>query len=360
MKIELKHILIRDLVDGYRDSGEDGVVGYGGRLDIRPPFQREFVYNDKQRDAVIETIRHGFPLNVMYWGVQGEDKYEVIDGQQRILSICKYVHGDFSLNHRFFHNLTNEERNQILDYELMVYFCSGSDREKLDWFKTINIAGAKLTDQELRNAVYAGPWLNDAKRFFSKSNCPAYNRGKNYLSGSPIRQDYLETALDWISSGHIEDYMAKHQHDANANELKLYFNKVIDWVEMVFPIVRKEMKNVPWGHLYNQHKDDQLDAEALEREVSRLMQDEDVTNKAGIYAYLLSGDEHHLSIRKFSDAQKREAYERQKGICAITGKYYPFEEMEADHIIPWSKGGKTTAENCQMVQKLANRRKSSA
>ena len=174
MKIELHQIPIRKVIEGYKDSAEEGVVGYGGELDIRPKYQREFVYKGHQRDAVIETIKQNFPLNVMYWMVRDDGGYEMLDGQQRTISIGQYVNGDFSLNDYFFHNLTKEEQDQILDYELMIYFCEGTDKERLDWFKTINIAGEKLTDQELRNAVYTGPWLSDAKLKFSKTNCAAY------------------------------------------------------------------------------------------------------------------------------------------------------------------------------------------
>ena len=174
MQIELREISVREVVDGYINNAEDGVVGYCGKLNIRPKYQREFVYRDKQRDSVIETVRKNFPLNVMYWVKNSDDTYEVLDGQQRTISICEYVAGNFSLDFQYFHNLTDTEREQILDYKLMVYFCEGNDREKLDWFKTINIAGEKLTDQELRNAIYTGTWLTDAKRYFSRSGCPAY------------------------------------------------------------------------------------------------------------------------------------------------------------------------------------------
>ena len=210
MKIELREITIKQLSDGYADKAEAGVVGYGGKLDIRPPYQREFIYKDKQRDAVIDTVRRDFPLNVMYWAVQDDDTvqgdgtFEVIDGQQRTISICQYVHGVFSINDMYFHNLQDDEQEQILNYKCMVYFCSGTDSEKLEWFKTINIAGLKLTDQELRNAVYHGPWTADAKRYFSKTGCPAYGIGSDYLDGTPIRQDYLETAIDWLSEGDID------------------------------------------------------------------------------------------------------------------------------------------------------------
>lgn len=361
MKIELNKISIREVIVAYKDSAEEGVVAYGGKLDVRPKYQREFVYKDKQRDAVIETIKKSFPLNVMYWMVREDGGYELLDGQQRTISIGQYVSGDFSLNDLYFHNLTKEEQEQILNYELMIYFCEGTDKERLNWFTTINIAGEKLTDQELRNAVYTGSWLSDAKLKFSKSNCAAYllaNDGGALLRGSPIRQEYLEAALSWINNGDVAGYMAKHQHDKNANELWNYFQDVIAWVRKTFPNYRKEMANVNWGELYNEYRDKKLNAAKLEAEVARLMQDEDVTKKSGIYPYLLTGDERHLSIRAFNDNMRREAYERQKGVCIKCKKKFEIEEMEADHITPWHEGGKTKAENCQMLCKDDNRRKS--
>ncbi len=361
MKIDLHKIAVREVVAGYKDSAEEGVVAYGGKLDIRPKYQREFVYNGKQRDAVIETIKKSFPLNVMYWVKTGSGVYEVLDGQQRTISIGQYVGGDYSLGGYFFHNLTDEEQNQILDYELMIYFCEGTDREKLDWFKIINIAGEKLTDQELRNAVYTGSWLSDAKLKFSKTNCAAYllaHDGGQLVSGSPIRQEYLETALSWINNGNIEEYMGKHQHDQGADELWQYFQDVIAWVRKTFTTYRKEMKDVAWGELYNAYKDKKVDAAKLEAKIKELMLDDDITNKKGIYEYVLTGSERSLSIRMFKDKEKREAYERQDGICVKCGKHFELEEMEADHITPWHEGGKTVAENCQMLCKQDNRTKS--
>jgi hypothetical protein len=357
MKIELQELTIRDLTAGYEDNEEAGVVGYGGELDIRPPFQREFIYGDKQRAAVIETVFKGFPLNVMYWAVRDEGGYEVIDGQQRTISICQYVGGEFAYEGRYFYNLQVDEKEHVLNYELMVYRCSGSDSEKLDWFETINIAGAQLTKQELRNAVYSGPWVTDAKRYFSRKGCPAYGLGSKYVSGELNRQAYLETAIKWINNGDVKDYMALHQHDPNANELWLYFQAVIAWVQATYPTYRKEMKTVPWGELYNQFKDKALDSKKLDAEVARLMLDEDVERKSGIYSYLLDGKEKHLSIRAFSAAMRREAYERQKGLCADCGKHFELDAMEADHITPWHEGGKTTAANCQMLCLEDNRRK---
>lgn len=358
MKIELKEITIRELAEDYEDNSEGGVKGYAGKLNIRPPYQREFVYKDKQRDAVINTLTRDFPLNVMYWAVCEDGTYEVVDGQQRTISICQYIEGEFAFNERYFHNLQKNEQEQILNYKLMIYLCSGTDSQKLDWFKTINIAGEKLTDQELRNAVYAGSWLADAKRYFSKTGCPAYSIGEDYLTGSPIRQDYLETVISWISNGEIEAYMAKQQHKPNANELWLYYQAVISWVKATFIKYRKQMKGIDWGTLYAEFKDKDFDSAKLELEIAKLMEDEDVSNKKGIYAYVLTRKEKHLNIRAFSDNQKREAYERQKGICTVCKEHFELEEMEADHITPWHTGGKTNAENCQMLCKEDNRRKS--
>jgi hypothetical protein len=373
VKIELNRITVREVAANYRDNDEDGVVGYDGKLNIRPKFQREFVYDTKQRDAVVETIRKGFPLNVMYWAVNEDGTYEVLDGQQRTISFCQYAAGDFSINidgrPMAMHNLTQPQKDQILNYELMVYVCEGNEQDKLDWFKTINIAGEKLTPQELRNAVYTGPWLTHGKSIFSKTNGPAYGLSSKYVTGSPIRQELLETALHWKSGGKIEQYMSDHQHDQNANELWTYFQNVIWWVQQTFTTYRKEMKGVEWGPLYDRYKDQQFDTNELERRTAELMQDHDVTKPKGIYNYLLTGDERHLSIRQFDDRDKRAAYERQNRKCANGTRcrtprnddgqrVFEINDMEGDHIKPWSKGGKTTAENCQMLCIPCNRHKS--
>jgi hypothetical protein len=357
MKIELHEISIRDIVKGYVDNQEEGVLGYDKKLNIRPKYQREFVYKDKQRDAVIETIQKNFPLNVMYW-VKNGDMFEVLDGQQRTISFCQYINGNYTINARAWYNLTDDEKEQILNYKCMIYFCDGTDKEKLDWFEIINIAGERLTDQELRNAVYTGQWLTDAKRYFSKTGCAAYGLAKDYISGSAIRQEILETALDWISKGKINEYMSQNQHEENANELWQYFLKVINWVKTIFPTYRKEMKGLPWGELFNKYEKKKFNNAETEKHIKDLMMDDDVTKKSGIYPYIITGDEKYLSIRAFTDSQKRAAYEKQNGKCKICKEKFDIDEMEGDHITPWSEGGKTLPDNFQMLCKDCNRRKS--
>ena len=367
MKIEPTEIYIKDLVDGYEDNAENGVLGYQKKLDIRPPYQREFVYKDKQRDAVIDTVLKGFPLNSIYWIKNDDNHYEVLDGQQRIISICQYVNNVFSVKNKFFGNQPSDIKEKILNYKLNVYMCEGTDSEKLDWFETINIAGEILTPQEIRNAIYVGPWVVNAKSIFSRNNCAAYNLGGKYLKGSPIRQEYLETAIKWINDNKIEEYMAKHQHDHDADELWQYFQDVIRWIEKIFFNYRKEMKALEWGFLYNKYKDNKYNSNELEAKIEEYMEDEEVTNKRGIYEFLLSSDKKFLNLRTFSDKQKREYFEKHKfknkdGIyvckCVKCGKEIALEQCEADHIIPWSKGGKTDDNNLQFLCKSCNATKS--
>ncbi len=376
MKIELHEIKLRDVFDGYKDDAEAGVKGYGGKLNIRPAYQREFVYGTEKRNKVIETVRRGFPLNVMYWVKNGENDYELLDGQQRTISSCQYCNGDFSIliedadgkkRPKGFENLTQSEKDDILDYKLMIYICEGDDKEKLTWFQTINIAGEKLTDQELNNAIYTGTWLTDAKQYFSKTGCPAYRIADKYLNGSTIRQDYLETALRWISSKdskEITDYMREHQNDSDALELWTYFQNVISWVKAKFKVYRKEMKGIEWGFIYNKFDDkarNSFDPEKIEAELKKYFgyeYEDQITNKKGIFEYVLDHDERHLNIRAFKESEKRAAYEKQNGICAKCGKHFEYDEMEGDHITPWSQGGKTELSNLQMLCKDCNRRKS--
>lgn len=372
MEITLHQIKIRELAEGYQDLSitEEGIVGFGGRLNIRQKYQREFVYDDKKRNAVIDTIWNNFPLNVMYWvETDGADgiQYELLDGQQRTISICSFIAGEFMMNIEgnlcAWSNLTETQKERILNYPLQIYICkNGTDEEKLKWFNIINIAGEKLTEQEIRNAIYSGPWVTQAKRRFSKTGCVAYKIASDFMSGSPIRQEYFEKALKWIGNAQdmsIEQYMAEHQHDTDADQLWQYFQDVIHWVEKLFGRkYKKEMKSVDWGFLYNQYRDTTLTATAIGEEVSRLMADSDVQKKTGIFHYIFDHDIRHLGIRAFDDNTKREVYERQRGICAICGKHFDIEHMEADHITPWHEGGRTIAENCQMLCRECNRRKS--
>ena len=338
MKIELLDITVREIVEDYDDDGEGGVTGYGGKLDIRPPFQREFIYNDKERNAVIDSILKDFPLNVMYWADREDGTFEIIDGQQRTISIAQYVDGDFSIEAKYFENLPSDKQELILDYKLMVYVCSGTHSEKLEWFKTINIAGQELTNQELRNAVYAGTWLSDAKRYFSRPGCAAYRIGNAYVNARVNRQEYLETVIKWISEDSIEDYMGTHQHDENALPLWEYFQSVIEWVESTFTKPRPAMKGVDWGSLYNEFKDADLDADEIERETADLILDDEVQRKPGIYPYILTREEKHLNIRAFSPGMKLKVYEKQSGICGKCNKEFAIKEMEADHITPLVRG----------------------
>ena len=382
MNIDRIQVTIQELIDGYEEKGPDGiegVVAYGGRLDVRPAYQREYIYPDKDRDEVIRSVKKKFPINVMYWAKTADGRYELMDGQQRTISICRYAavrdEADrqsyeqcFSVDNLYFFNLPEDQKQSIRDYVLDIYVCDGTPSEVLDWFKIINIAGKVLSPQELRNTSYTGPWLSDAKLHFSKPNCTAYRIAKDYVNGSPIRQEYLETAIEWIAARDglesIEEYMALHQQDENANQIWIYFRRVIEWVEAIFPEKRKEMKGIEWGLLYNRFKDAEFDPDALERQVKALLIDDEVTNKKGVYTYVLTGEEKYLSLRAFTTAQKREAYERQGGICPdcqAAGKakvHYDFDEMEADHITPWSRGGRTVPENCKMRCRECNRRKS--
>ena len=383
MDIKLHQIKIRELCESYEDLSvqEEGITGYGGRLNIRPKYQREFVYDEKKRNAVMETVWQGFPLNVMYWVKTGDTgrvitnageddrapiEYELLDGQQRTISICSFIAGEYMMDFDGallgFNNMTIEQQNRILDYKLQVYICEGTDEEKIKWFQRINIAGEKLTNQEILNAIYAGSWTTQAKRRFSKTGCVAYKIGSDFMSGSPIRQDYFETALRWIGDKQnlsIVGYMARHQHDTDADEIWQYFQDVIHWTEKLFGRkYKKEMKGVDWGLLYNQYRDTTLTATAIGEEVARLMRDSDVQKKSGIFAYIFDHDIRHLGIRAFDDNTKREVYERQGGICPLCGKRFEIEQMEADHITPWVEGGRTVADNCQMLCRDCNRRKS--
>ncbi len=384
MKFDEVKIKVSELTKNYTDDGDGGVYGYDGKLTIRPNYQREYVFSDKKRDAVIDTVLKKAPLSIMYWNKTGPDSYEVLDGQQRTISIGQYVSGDFSVkingNDKFFHNLTDTEKATILDYEIMVYICDGSEEEKLEWFRIINTAGVTLTDQELLNATYTGNWLSDAKTYFSKRNCVAGQFADGFIKGNPIRQDYLATVLSWIADRDGLDsgakYMAIHQKDADANDLWLYFQEVIGWAKRMFPNMEKKLtESQAWGILYNKYKNKTYNTNDMRTLIDKLLQDDDITNQKGIIPYVLSNktkhDEKSLSVRAFSEQMKRRVYTKQTTdakanntsncpMCANNGitTIYEFTEMQGDHIIPWSQGGRTVEENLQMLCRNCNNDKS--
>ena len=408
MKIELHQIPVREITENFIDNNYEGVSTiWTGKeignitkphiLNIRPPYQREFIYSDEKQKLVLNTVRHGFPLNVMYWVKNDDGSYEVLDGQQRIMSILKFIKGNGKTAGSFttfkfedfveadeigFDSLSENKQEQILSYPLQVYICEGSTDEKLRWFEIINVAGEVLKEQELLNAMHTGIWLTDAKSFFSRVGQGAdnYTKGKNALiKGEADRQDLLRIALKWICNKKdyksIGDYMSRNDKKENADELKNYFKDVMCWVQDTFNThenYRKEMKGKDWGILYNQYykKTKNWDSKLVEKEIQKLMKDSDVTNKSGIYDYILAGEfindkfvpnnnfENKLSIRIFDENMKREAYEKQNHICPKCLKEYPIEKMQADHITPWCKGGKTIANNLQMLCEECNRKKS--
>lgn len=410
MTIELHNIQIKDLFQGYSNNDEEGVVGFSGRLNIRPKYQREFIYKKEEKEAVINTVRHNFPLNTMYWVVardedtkepildsNGNQTYELLDGQQRTISICEFLNNKFSFNFQKFFNIersTPDIAQNIMEYELQVYICDGEISEKLDWFRTINIAGKTLTEQELLNAQYTGEWLTKAKQYFSKTNCEASNypvirnyQGSDYLKGASIRQDYLATVLKWIAdyvdleprNKTGDNYMAEHQADETASEIKNYYASVMDWINSKFKVYRKEMKGLDFGMFYNKFSRGQCsnqiishDAEYIENKIIELINDDEVESVKGIYLYLMDGLEKHLSLRAFDEKTALKKYEEQEHKCpyceeAKGGHTYPtdvkeydFKDMEADHITSWSRGGKTVEDNCQMLCSWHNNQKSNS
>lgn len=370
MKVEPKSIKVREIFEGYADNGDDGVFAYGGKLAIRPAYQREFVYDQGQAEEVIHTVLKGFPLNVMYWVRVGNEKYEVLDGQQRTLSVMQYLKHQFPISldgkKYYWDALPDDKYNAVMNYEFMIYICEGNESEKLEWFKVVNIAGEKLTEQELRNSVYTGKWLSDAKKYFSKRNCAAKGLSDKYITGDPNRQELLEKALKGICEHQgikdITGYMAVHKSDEDADELWQYFQDVIRWTEKIFPKYYPDMKGLDWCHLYNEYHENSYNSSVMSAETKRLHEDEDVQKTKGIYEYLLcrASDPFAgrlLNLRAFDKRDKMAAYSNQNGICPICKKHFEFNEMEGDHIKPWSKGGHTTPDNCQMLCKDCNGKK---
>ena len=372
MTIKQLEVTVGEITKGYINNEEQGVRGYNGLLDIRPPYQREFIYNEAEQRAVINTVLNEYPLNVMYWVKRSDDAecpYEVMDGQQRTLSLCQYVAGKFAVDFKYFDNQPADDQKKILDYKLTVYVCEGKESEKLEWFKTINIAGKPLNEQEIRNAVYAGPFVSDAKHHFSKSNCGAYRLGKDLVNGSPIRQDFLKKALEWMAEHETRNgkpqsavgYMAVHQHDKNAIPLWTYFQNVLHWAISTFNMKKFKiiMKGVDWALFYDKYHEQPLDIKTMEDRISDLIGDDEIQKPNGIIPYVLTGDERYLDLRTFKDKIKKAIWEKQNHKCAICGKEFDFEFMEGDHIKPWREGGRTDIKNCQMLCRQCNRSKGS-
>lgn len=383
MKTTRITINIRDLFEGFYDKDEGGekgyggAWGYGGKLNIRPIYQRELVYDEKEEAKVIDSVLKGYPINIMYWVKNPDGKYDLLDGQQRTLSICNFLDHKYSIKdenneRRYEDSLYEEDKEKILNYPLDICVCEGTTKEVLEWFKTINIKGKELNDQEMLNATHTGPWLSDAKRYFSKPNCAAYNKGKDYIFGSVERQDFLKEVLDWVSDGNIQEYMENHRYDESASYLWEYYQNVIDWIRSHFLAYFKEMKGLPWGKYYNRYNTLNLDPVVITNEVNDLMADEEVENKKGIFEFILEEFRHadtgeqmtngecekYLHIRQFDPSIKRSKYTQQNGICPLCGKHFDFEQMHGDHIVPWSRGGKTEPENCQMLCSTCNLKKS--
>jgi hypothetical protein len=390
MKIRLKPITIREIISKYKDSAEEGVLGYDGKLNIRPAYQREFVYKDAQRNEVIKTIMRGypntaFPLNVMYWA-ESDEGFELIDGQQRTISLCQYAHNEFSIimdnMPKNFHNLSAVKKEYFLNYELQVYVCSGTPEERLEWFSVINIAGEPLSHQELLNANYTGPWLSSAKHYFMKTNSAAYGLGNKYveIEANQSRGKGLETAIkwiskEWLSKDSVKQYMADHQKDKNADALWLHFKIVIEWIQITFTKYYREMKGLNWGELYDKYHKHKYDSNRIAIEVEKLHSDSQIENPKGIFEYVLGGskDTKLLAVRVFDEPTKRSVYAEQTKkaksqnksnclLCALghdanKDRIWELNEMDADHVTSWSKGGSTDKKNCQMLCKTHNRAK---
>lgn len=386
MRIYPVAIKVKDIHKGFVDNGEEGVYALNGRLCCRPKYQREYIFNSKQQEAVIQSILNGFPLNTMYWSktsngeneqddgshiVDGDDEFEIMDGEQRTLSVMYFMDRGFPVEvdgrSYYYSSLPTDMRDTVDNYELNIYICEGTPSEKLAWFKVINTACVQLTEQELRNASYTGPWLTDAKTHFSKTNCVAYQLANRYCSKNTIRQELLETALVWICDAKgiddVSEYMSLHQEDEDANELWQYFQEVISWVKRIFEDYYSDMKSVPWGILYNKYHKNTYNTAKISARVRELRADSEVQSLKGIYEFVLCEDkdpfaERLLGLRKFDERDKRKKYDEQGGICPICHGHFEYEEMEGDHIVPWSRGGKTEYGNLQMLCKSCNKHKS--
>ena len=378
---------VGDICKGFvfdKNEGK-GLYGLNGKLVIQPEYQRNYIYGDGKRDvAVIDSILRGYPLGLLYFVKVSEDRYEVLDGQQRITSFGRFVNEtnafaikDKNGDPRYFSSLSEEEKELIKNTPLTIYICEGTSKEIQEWFEKINIVGAPLTAQELRNAAYHGTFVTEARKVFSNSSSPIMNKWQTYVKGDPKRQEILEVALDWISDGNIEEYMSAHRNDTDITELRNNFETVIDWVSNLFDYTGKEMRSINWGTLYKKYHNNTYDHEYLNNRVVDLMSDYRVTDKKGIFEFLLGGEQEYklLNIRVFDEATKKSAYALQTKVanecgksncpyCAMSDKankirIWKYEEMDADHITAWKNGGETTKENCEMLCISHNRAKGS-
>ena len=376
-------ITIGDICKGfvYNELEGKGLFGLSGKLTIQPEYQRNYIYANGKRDvAVIDSILKGYPLGLIYFTKVAEDKYEVLDGQQRITSFGRYVTGKFAIKDqngipRYFSGLPTDQQEKIMQTPLTIYICEGAESEIKEWFKTINIAGVPLNEQELSNAIHSGPFVTKAKEEFSNSQNANIQKWSAYISGDVNRQDYLRTALSWVSKGNIDDYMSRHRYDDNITELKAYFTSVIDWVSSVFIDVESDMRGLPWGEFYERYHHNAYAPDEVSRKLHELYADDYVNNTKGIYEYILGGCVDHklLNIRVFDEPTKRKVYAKQTDkakeknisncpLCAMgsdnnKNRIWKITEMDADHVTAWSKGGATDINNCQMLCKTHNRAK---
>ena len=384
MKTTLRtDITIRDVCNGfvYNELEGKGLYGLAGKLTVQPEYQRNYIYADGKKDvAVVESILKGYPIGLIYFNQIAPEKYEILDGQQRVTSFGRFVTGKFAIKdqngmEQYFTGLPKEQQDKILNTTLLIYVCEGTEFEIKEWFKTINIAGVPLNDQELLNAIYSGPFTTLAKAEFSNSQNSNIQKWSAYISGTVNRQDFLHTALDWVSEGNIDGYMSAHRKDDNINELKTYFNSVIDWISTTFIDVEREMCGLDWGRLYREYHKNPYDPNKLHDEIVRLYSDPYVKSRRGIFEYVLGGsqDTRLLDVRVFDEAIKRRVYDKQTEKAKLAGvsncphcamgheanktRIYRLDEMDADHVSAWSKGGATSEENCEMLCKTHNRAK---